>query len=195
MYAQARRRCAQVIHMFVHRQQGSSPVAWLAGSSGSARLCLRARPAGWMRGSGPGLDEIAPGRQPPDDHRRPEDRPPVHPPPARSRAARSEAAARSSTNSVAASRTCSRRARSGPAQCRTAHVLDEMRVRPADGVIRPARPRVWWQALCEDAFSFQMRSTLDSLLFVCELPADDPCRYGSFCRCRARLRLAMAAGR
>ena len=59
-YAQARRRCAQVIHMFVHRQQGSSPVAWLAGSSGSARRCLRARPAGRMRGSGPGLDEIAP---------------------------------------------------------------------------------------------------------------------------------------
>jgi hypothetical protein len=27
-YAQARRRCAQVIHMFVHRQQGSSPAGW-----------------------------------------------------------------------------------------------------------------------------------------------------------------------
>ena len=35
-YAQARRRCAQVIHMFVHRQQGSNPVAALAGSSGAA---------------------------------------------------------------------------------------------------------------------------------------------------------------
>ncbi len=57
-YAQARRRCAQVIHMFVHRQQESSP-AWLAGSSGSARRCLRARPVGRMRGSGPGRDEIA----------------------------------------------------------------------------------------------------------------------------------------
>ncbi len=91
-YAQARRRCAQVIHMFVHRQQGSSPVAWLAGSSGSVHRCLRARPASRMRGSGPGLDEIAPGRQPPDDRRRPEDRPPAHPPSARrSRASRSAA--------------------------------------------------------------------------------------------------------
>ena len=58
-YAQARGRCAQVIHMFVHRQQGSSPLAVLAGSSGSARRCLRAWPAGRMRGSGPSLDEIA----------------------------------------------------------------------------------------------------------------------------------------
>ena len=79
-YAQARRRCAQVIHMFVHRQQEGSPVAWLAGSSRSARLCSRARPACRMRGSGPGRDEIAPGRQLPDD-RRQEDRQPAHPPP------------------------------------------------------------------------------------------------------------------
>ena len=89
-YAQARRRCAQVIHMFVHRQQGGSPVAGLAGSSGSACRCLRAWPAGRMRGSGPGLDEIASGRQPPDGRRRPEGRPPAHTPPAcRSRASRS----------------------------------------------------------------------------------------------------------
>ena len=108
-YAQARRRCAQVIHMFVHRRQGSSPVAGLAGSRGSARRCLRARPAGRMRGSGPGLDEIAPGRQPPDD------RHPPSPPPSRTirpagpsrasdtpvrlapRSVRGKAAARSST--------------------------------------------------------------------------------------------------
>jgi hypothetical protein len=50
-YAQARRRCAQVIHMFVHRQQESSPLAWLTGSSRSARRCLRARPAGRRRRS------------------------------------------------------------------------------------------------------------------------------------------------
>lgn len=53
-YAQPRRRCAQVIHKFVHRQQGSSPVAWPGGSSRSARRCLRARPAGRVRGSGQG---------------------------------------------------------------------------------------------------------------------------------------------
>lgn len=76
-YAQARCRCAQVIHMFVHRQQEGSPVAWLAGSSRSARRCSRARPAGRMRGSGPGRDEIAPGRQLPDD-RRQEERQPAH---------------------------------------------------------------------------------------------------------------------
>ena len=51
-YAQARRRCAQVIHMFVHRQQEGSPVAWPADSSRSARRCLRPRPARRMRGSG-----------------------------------------------------------------------------------------------------------------------------------------------
>ena len=45
MCAQARRRCAQVIHMFVHRQQGSSPLAGLAGRTGSARRYLPARPA------------------------------------------------------------------------------------------------------------------------------------------------------
>jgi len=33
-YAQARRRCAQVIHMFVHRRQGSSPVAGLPSRPG-----------------------------------------------------------------------------------------------------------------------------------------------------------------
>ncbi len=43
VYAQALRRCAQVIHTFVHRQQESSPLAGLAGSSGSARRCLHAR--------------------------------------------------------------------------------------------------------------------------------------------------------
>ncbi len=37
VYAQAWRRCAQVIHMFVHRQQGSRSSDRLAGSSGSAR--------------------------------------------------------------------------------------------------------------------------------------------------------------
>lgn len=44
-YAQAWRRCAQVIHMFVHRQQGSSPARRLAGSSGSARAPVLAGPA------------------------------------------------------------------------------------------------------------------------------------------------------
>jgi hypothetical protein len=46
---QVQRRCAQVIHMFVHRRQGSS----LATRSRSARRCLRA----WPR---------APGREVPD---------------------------------------------------------------------------------------------------------------------------------
>jgi hypothetical protein len=58
-YAQAWCRCAQVIHMVVHRQRGCSPPAVLAASSGSARRWLRAWPTRRTRGSGLGLDEIA----------------------------------------------------------------------------------------------------------------------------------------
>jgi hypothetical protein len=55
-YAQDRRRCTQLIHMFVHRLQGSSRLT----RSGSARRCLRARPSAPGREApGPGLDEIA----------------------------------------------------------------------------------------------------------------------------------------
>ena len=94
--------CAQTAGK-VHRQQGSSPVAclpaWQAVAHRRAGACVPGQPAGW-RGSGPGLDEIAPGRQPPDDRLRPEDRPPAHPPPARrSRASRSVAECASSIRS------------------------------------------------------------------------------------------------
>ena len=62
-YAQVGRSCAQVIHMFVHRQQRGSPLTVLADSSGSSRVCSRARACTRTRGSG--LAEIArEGRRP-----------------------------------------------------------------------------------------------------------------------------------
>jgi hypothetical protein len=49
-YAQAWRRCAQVIHMLVHRQQGSSPaVGWQAAADRHGRRSLLARPAWRVR--------------------------------------------------------------------------------------------------------------------------------------------------
>jgi hypothetical protein len=51
-YAQAWRRCAQVIHMFVHRQQGSSRlVCWQAARIGTGRRYLQARPTRRVRAS------------------------------------------------------------------------------------------------------------------------------------------------
>jgi hypothetical protein len=56
-YAQARGRCAQVIHMFVHRQQGSGPLPrWQAAAARRAGACVPGQSAGcedlaraWMR--------------------------------------------------------------------------------------------------------------------------------------------------
>jgi hypothetical protein len=51
-YAQAWRRCAQVIHMFVHRQQGSSRlVCGQAARIGTVRRYLQARPTRRVRAS------------------------------------------------------------------------------------------------------------------------------------------------
>jgi hypothetical protein len=51
-YAQAWRRCAQVIHMFVHRQQGSSRVVCgQAARIGTVRWYLQARPTRRVRAS------------------------------------------------------------------------------------------------------------------------------------------------
>ena len=59
-YAQAWRRCAQVIHMFVHRQQGSSPaVGWQAAADRRGRWSLLARPARRVRGVRDALVPIA----------------------------------------------------------------------------------------------------------------------------------------
>ena len=52
MCAQVLGCCAQVIHMFVHRRWGRSPLAVLADSSGSTRRCSRAGPARRTRRSG-----------------------------------------------------------------------------------------------------------------------------------------------
>ena len=56
-HAQAQCCFAQVIHMFVHSQQVSSPLGALADSSRGA--CVT-EPAGRTRGSRPGADEIMP---------------------------------------------------------------------------------------------------------------------------------------
>jgi hypothetical protein len=58
--AQAKCRCAQVIHIFVHSQHMRSSLAVLAGSSRSARQCgaYVTRPAERTRASRPGADEI-----------------------------------------------------------------------------------------------------------------------------------------
>jgi hypothetical protein len=46
VYAQAWRRCAQVIHMLVHRQRGSSPLpGWQAAADRTGRRSLPTRPA------------------------------------------------------------------------------------------------------------------------------------------------------
>jgi hypothetical protein len=53
VYAQAWRRCAQVIHMFVHRQQGSSPLTgWQGAADRHVRRSLQAWPARRVQVSG-----------------------------------------------------------------------------------------------------------------------------------------------
>ena len=64
--AQAKCRCAQVIHIFVHSQHVRSPLAVLAGSTWSARRCgaYVIRPAGRTRASRPGADQVPSSRYP-----------------------------------------------------------------------------------------------------------------------------------
>jgi hypothetical protein len=62
-HAQDQCCCAQVIHNFVHSQQVSSPLAGSAGSSRSARRCLRVtQPPAGREAPGPCADEI--GQEP-----------------------------------------------------------------------------------------------------------------------------------
>jgi hypothetical protein len=83
-YAQAWRRCAQVIHMFVHRQQGSSRlVCWQAARIGTVRRYLQARPTRRVRASetrwpplpGKGRHPPLPGSRRPQVGARPRARP------------------------------------------------------------------------------------------------------------------------
>jgi hypothetical protein len=59
-HAQAQRCCAQVIHIFVHSQQLSSPGRPDRQQPISAPPRAVAQPAGRTRGYGPGADEIVP---------------------------------------------------------------------------------------------------------------------------------------